>query len=233
MRMHEDSLGSAVERPRILLIDDEPRILNFVSRALTAEGFDIETAQGGQAGIDAAVANGFDLIILDLRMPGVDGTTVLQRVLARKPDQAVLVLSALGDPASKVRALDLGADDYLIKPFSLSELVARVRARLRAASRRIPSHLSAGALRLDIHRREVDAGAGPIPLAEREFLVLEELMKHVGSTVGKESLLSSVWGYHFDPTSNVLDVTIRRLRTKLGRASITTVRGKGYRIDVR
>ncbi|MEA2550298.1 MAG: two-component system, OmpR family, copper resistance phosphate regulon response regulator CusR [Actinomycetota bacterium] len=233
MTLEQHSFEVPLGRSRILLIDDEPRILNFVSRALRGEGFEIDTAQGGQLGVEAALAGDFDLIILDLRMPVVDGGTVLQRVLARKPDQAVLVLSALGDPASKVKALDLGADDYLMKPFSLNELVARVRARLRAAARRIPSHLSAGVLRLDIHRREVDAGTGPIPLAEREFLVLEELMKHAGSTVRKEVLLSSVWGYHFDPTSNVLDVTIRRLRTKLGRASITTVRGEGYRIDVR
>ncbi|MEP7060013.1 MAG: response regulator transcription factor [Actinomycetota bacterium] len=232
MTMREHAYEAPLERTRILLIDDEPRILNFVSRALRGEGFDIETALGGQEGIDSAISSDFDLIILDLRMPVVDGTTVLQRVLARKPDQPVLILSALGDPASKVRALDLGADDYLMKPFSLSELVARVRARVRAAARGIPSHLSAGTLRLDVHRREVDAGAGPIPLAEREFLVLEELMKHAGRTVSKEALLSSVWGYHFDPTSNVLDVTIRRLRTKLGGSSITTVRGVGYRVDV-
>jgi Response regulators consisting of a CheY-like receiver domain and a winged-helix DNA-binding domain len=220
-------------RPKILVVDDEPRILNFVARALRAEGFDVDVAQGGQEGVDAALCGDFDLIILDLRMPGVDGKTALRRVIEHKPDQPVLVLSALGDPASKVQALDLGADDYLMKPFSLSELVARVRARVRASARGMPSHLSAGGIRLDILRREADPGSGPIPLAEREFLVLEELMKHAGNTVGKQSLLASVWGYHFDPTSNVLDVTIRRLRAKLGRAPIVTVRGEGYRIDAR
>jgi len=219
-------------RPRILLVDDEPRILNFVSRALLGEGFDVEVAQGGKEGVEAALGGEFDLIVLDLRMPEVDGTAVLRKVIERKPDQPVLVLSALGDPASKVEALDLGADDYLMKPFSLGELVARVRARVRAAARGMPSHLSAGGIRLDILRREADAGSGPIPLAEREFLVLEELMKHAGRTVGKESLLASVWGYHFDPASNVLDVTVRRLRAKLGRTSIVTVRGEGYRVDV-
>lgn len=219
-------------RSRILLVDDEPRILNFVSRALRAEGFDVEIASGGEEGTDAALAGEFDLIILDLRMPGMDGTMVLRRVMERKPDQAVLVLSALDDATSKVGALDLGADDYLMKPFSLNELVARVRARVRAAARGMPSHLSAGGIRLDIHNRAADRGSGPIPLAEREFMVLEELMKRAGTTVGKESLLASVWGYHFDPTSNVLDVTIKRLRAKLGRASIVTVRGQGYRVDV-
>ena len=233
MTLQNQAFENQSRRPKILVVDDEPRILNFVARALRAEGFDVDAAQGGQEGVDAALGGDFDLIILDLRMPGVDGKTALRRMIEHKPDQPVLVLSALGDPASKVQALDLGADDYLMKPFSLSELVARVRARVRASARGIPSHLSAGGIRLDILRREADHGSGPIALTEREFLVLEELMKCVGSTVGKQSLLASVWGYHFDPTSNVLDVTIKRLRTKLGGGSIVTVRGEGYRIDVR
>jgi two-component system, OmpR family, response regulator len=227
-----DVVEAAVGRPRILLVDDEPKILNFVSRALRLEGFDVDVAAGGKVGIDAALGETYDLIILDLRMPGCDGRAVLRLVLDRKPSQPFLVLSALGDLASKVEALDLGADDYLVKPFSLDELLARVRARVRAAARGIPSHLSTGALHLDIVRREADAGSGPVSLAQREFRVLEELMKHAGTTVGKEALLASVWGYHFDPSSNVLDVTIRRLRSKLGLASIVTVRGQGYRVDV-
>ena len=222
--------GFAVQ-PRILLVDDERRILNFVSRALRGEGFDVEVAPGGEAGIRAALGSDFDLIVLDLLMPQVDGAMVLRRVLERKPEQPILVLSALGDTASKVEALELGADDYLAKPFSLDELLARVRARLRTAARGVPSHLSAGGLSLNLIRREVDAGAGPVALAEREFLLLEELLKHAGRTVGKSQLLASVWGYHFDPGSNVLDVTVRRLRAKLGVDAIRTIRGEGYRID--
>ncbi len=233
MTLQNHALERQVRRSNILLIDDEPRILNFVSRALRGEGFDVVVAQGGQEGLDAALVSDFDLIILDLRMPGMGGSTTLQRLISHKPDQPVLVLSALGDLASKVEALNMGADDYLMKPFNLIELVARVRARLRTSARGMPAHISAGGIRLDILRREADRGLGPISLAEREFQVLEELMKHAGKTVGKESLLASVWGYHFDPASNVLDVTIRRLRSKLGRAAIVTVRGEGYRIDVR
>ena len=227
---HHVPEGAAAAR-RILLVDDERRILNFLSRALQADGFDVMVAEGGEPGIRLALESDFDLIVLDLLMPEVDGMTVLRRVIARKPEQPILVLSALGDTASKVGALERGADDYLAKPFSLDEFLARVHARLRAAARGMPSHLLASGVSLDVHRRVADAGIGPVPLAEREFLVLEQLMKRAGRTVSKQQLLASVWGYHFDPESNVLDVTVRRLRSKLGAAVIHTVRGEGYRID--
>jgi DNA-binding response OmpR family regulator len=143
----------------------------------------------------------------------------------------VLVLSCLNATATKVRLLEAGAEDYLAKPFSLDELLARVRARLRVASGRATS-LVAGRLRLDLIRREADSGSGPVPLAEREFLLLRELMQHTGTTVSKQRLLSAVWKYHFDPGSNVVDVYVRRLRAKLGAGMITTMRGEGYRIAV-
>jgi DNA-binding response OmpR family regulator len=141
------------------------------------------------------------------------------------------VLSAVGDPASKVECLELGAEDYLAKPFALDELLARVRARLRRSSDPATS-LSIGRLRLDLIRREADSGSGPISLAEREFLLLRELMANAGRTMSKEQLLSSVWGYFFDCGSNVLDVYVGRLRRKLGSGVIATVRGEGYRINV-
>ena len=216
---------------RILIIDDEPRILNFIARELTAQGYAVDTATDPADGLAKSTSEGFDLVILDLLMPGLDGLDVLQQILTRNPNQAVIVLSALGDPASKVIALELGAEDYLAKPFSIEELLARVRVRLRQGGGRNGTVLHVGRLLLDVVRREADVGAGRVPLAEREFLLLQELMRNAGRTVSKEWLLSSVWGYWFDSGSNVVDVYVARLRRKLGAGVITTVRGEGYRID--
>jgi len=219
------------EGVRILLVDDEERIVNFVRRGLQAEGMAVDSARDGEEGLELALSRSYDLVILDLVMPGIDGHAVLERLLQRKPSQPVLVLSALNDIASKVRSLERGADDYLSKPFSLEELLARVRARLRSASRSEPTTLEAGAISLDMIRREADAGAGSAQLSEREFLLLAELVRNAGHVMSKERLLSSVWGYHFDSGSNVVDVYVRRVRAKLGRDVITTVRGVGYMVD--
>ena len=224
-----DSEQIALHR-RILLIDDELRILDFVSRGLQSEGFDVEIASSGAQGLEMAMSRRYDVIILDLLMPGLSGTSVLREIAERRPEQPIIILSALGDPDSKVGCLDQGADDYLTKPFVLDELIARIRARLRAVARSSVPKLVVGHLMLDVIRREADAGSGPIPLAEREFLLLQELMRHAGRTVSKERLLNSVWGYHFDPGTNVLDVYVRRLRAKLGSDLIQTVRGEGYRV---
>ncbi len=215
---------------RILLIDDEPRFLDFVSRGLQSEGFEVGVASSGVQGLEMALSGHYDLIVLDLLMPGLDGTSLLRKVVDRRPDQPVIILSALGDPDSKVGCLDLGADDYLTKPFVLDELIARIRARLRVYERPSVPKLVAGRLTLDVVRREADAGSGPVALAEREFLLLQELMRKAGTTVSKERLLNSVWGYLFDPGTNVLDVYVRRLRAKLGSELIQTVRGEGYRV---
>jgi DNA-binding response OmpR family regulator len=216
---------------RLLVIDDEQRILDFVRRGLQAEGMAVDTASDGEQGLHLVLSRPYDLVILDLVMPGMDGSTVLRHILRQKPSQAVLILSALNDTASKVSSLEHGAEDYISKPFSLEELLARVRARLRSAARSGPMRLAAGSLSLDLIRREVDAGSGPIALSDREFLLLGELMRDAGRTMSKERLLSAVWGYHFDPGSNVVDVYVRRLRAKLGADAITTVRGVGYRLD--
>jgi len=216
---------------RIPLIDDEPRILDFVSRGLQSEGFEVDVAPSGAQGLEMAMSGRYDVIVLDLLMPGLDGRSVLRDVVERRPDQPVIILSALSDRDSKVGCLDLGADDYLTKPFVLDELIARIRARLRANARSSVPKLVAGRLTLDVVRREADAGLGPVALAEREFLLLQELMRNAGATVSKERLLNSVWGYHFDPGTNVLDVYVRRLRAKLGSDLIQTVRGEGYRVD--
>jgi len=215
---------------RILLVDDEPRILNFVSRGLRAEGFMVDVAHDGTEGLERALHERYDLVILDLLMPGLDGVSVLRGILSRKPQQSVMVLSALSDIRSKVECLEMGAEDYLGKPFSFNELLARVHARLRSADRARPSRLSAGRVSLDVIRREADVGSGPIPLAEREFLVLQELLRNAGRTVSKDHLLSAVWGYTFDPASNVVDVCVRRIRAKLGADVVETIRGEGYRV---
>jgi two-component system, OmpR family, response regulator len=233
MRGSGQGLPATLDQPirHILVIEDEARIADFVARGLRHEGFLVETAGDGPAGLEQALEGTFDLVILDLLLPGLDGVSVLRGILARRPDQPVIVLSALSNIRSKVDCLELGAEDYLAKPFSFEELLARVHARIRSAERNPPIRLTAGSVTLDIRRREVDTGWGPIPLAEREFLLLQELMQHPGTVVSKERLLASVWSLRFDPTSNVVDVCVRRLRTKLGRDVITTVRGEGYRID--
>jgi DNA-binding response OmpR family regulator len=230
-RVAPGPLTRADARSRILLIDDEPRIQNFVARGLRAQGYVVDTEGDPADGLWAAVGRSYDLVILDLLMPGLDGVSLLRRLLERKPDQAVIVLSAVAEPASKVRCLELGAEDYLAKPFVLDELLARVRARLRRSADRDSTSLRAGGLHLDLIRREADRGTGPVPLAEREFLLLRELMENAGLTVSKERLLSSVWGYYFDSGSNVVDVYVGRLRRKLGADVIATERGEGYRID--
>jgi two-component system, OmpR family, response regulator len=215
---------------RILVVDDEDRMRQVLARALEAEGYRVDTAADGSSAVALAADHAYDLVILDLLLPGVDGHTVLRQLLERRPRQPVLILSALTDSASKVETLELGAEDYVAKPFSFDELLARVRARIRAL-REGSQRIRVGRLSLDLVGRRADAGAGPVVLAEREYLLLRELMRHSAQTLSKERLLASVWGYHFDPGSNVVDVYVRRLRAKLGAEVIRTVRGEGYRID--
>jgi DNA-binding response OmpR family regulator len=222
--------ASVQAHARILLIDDEPGIRNFVSRGLRGEGFTVDLASDGDAGLKAALGPPYDLIILDLLLPDLRGIDVLRRLIRQQPGQPVIVLSALGDTPSKVSSLEAGAEDYLVKPFSFEELLARVRARLRDASL-VRTRLTAGPLTLDLIAHQVRTESGRVLLAEREFLLLRELMSSAGDTVSKERLLATVWGYRFDPGSNVVDVYVRRLRAKIGPDAIKTVRGEGYRIE--
>jgi DNA-binding response OmpR family regulator len=215
---------------RVLVVDDEPRIASFVSRALSAEGLQVEAALDGPRGLELARSGRYALVVLDLLLPGVDGLHVLRDLMQARPDQRVLVLSALSDVESKVECLNLGASDYLPKPFALAELVARVRARLRQpASGPGERSLRLGGVSLDLVRRIADSGAGPVSLPEREFLLLQHLMMLGGDVCGRQRLLEEVWGYGFDPGSNVVDVCVGRLRGRLGADVIETVRGVGYR----
>ena len=222
-----------VAAPRILVVDDEPGIRAFIERALAADSYAMRSAATGAEALRMAQSTRYDLIILDLVIPDMPGQVILERLLAIHPDQVVLVLSCLADVASKVECLERGAQDYLTKPFSLAELRARVRVRLRTehSHSEMPSELlRAGELTLDVGRLVADIGQGPVPLTRLEFLLLRELAEHAGQSVPKESLLATVWGYDFDPGSNVVDVCVRRLRSKLGFGLIKTVRGEGYQL---
>lgn len=243
---------------RILIVDDEPKIRSFVERALTAAGYATSVAANGADALRIAGEARPDLVILDVVMPELDGPQVLGQLLAARPDQAVIVLSCVADVAAKVDMLERGAQDYLTKPFSLAELLARVRVRLRGEPHPhtvVPSQaglaeqrpllpptsppqsatevIGAGNVRLDVGRLVADIGHGPVPLTRLEFLLLRELVEHAGQAVSKGKLLASVWGYDFDPGSNVVDVCVRRLRSKLGFELIKTVRGEGYQLVAR
>jgi two-component system, OmpR family, response regulator len=230
--MIKDQLACRSAGARILLVDDEPRIRDFVSRALSAAGYAIDLASDGASALQqvAGGGGGYGLVILDLIMPDMDGRAVMTEILRRQPEQAILVLSCLEDVATKVACLELGAQDYLTKPFSLAELLARVRARLRGDGHQAGEMIRSGGLVLDVGRLQANIGAGPVPLTRLEFLLLRELMEHPGRSVPKGQLLASVWGFEFDPGSNVVDVCVRRLRSKLGFELIKTVRGEGYQL---
>jgi two-component system copper resistance phosphate regulon response regulator CusR len=216
---------------RILVIEDESRIRSFLTRALTADGFAVDGADNGQDGLERAVRGSYDLVILDLLLPRLDGLTVLRELHRRTPELPVLILSARCDLDTKLRSFDLGANDYVSKPFAVDELVARVRVQLRTRDHEHDGVLVAGTLLLDVASRRARIGEREIDLSDREFRLLHHLIKHAGEVVTRDSVLSAVWGYHFDPRSNVVDVCVRRLRRKLGEgAPIETVRHAGYRL---
>jgi DNA-binding response OmpR family regulator len=218
---------------RILVIEDEPRILGFLRLGLEAEGFAVDGAVDGTTGLRLALTEPYELVVLDLQLPRLDGLRLLQEVHGQRPALPVLILSARSDVPTKLRGFELGAIDFVAKPFSFDELVARVRVHLR--SRRDedagPSTITVGVLTLDLARRRAHVGERTADLSDREFKLLYHLAAHAGEVISRERLLSEVWGYSFDPGSNVVDVCIRRLRTKLGSPSpIETVRHAGYRL---
>jgi DNA-binding response OmpR family regulator len=217
---------------RILVIEDEPRILAFLSRGLQAEGFLVDGAGDGPAGLALAVSGRYDLVVLDLLLPKLGGLEVLRLLQRERSELPVVIVSARSDLPTKLRGFGLGAADYVSKPFSLDELLARVRAQLRNGRRGGgESVVRAGKLTLDLARREARLGELVAELSDREFRLLHHLVLHQGEVVSRERLLSDVWGYHFDPRSNVVDVCVRRLRKKLGSsAPIETVRHGGYRL---
>ena len=213
----------------ILVLDDEVRIATFLSRALTAEGFAVDTAHDGLRGLALAQSGKYDLVLLDLRLPALDGVSVLRGIMQARPEQPVFVLSAVSDVRARVRCLELGATDYLAKPFDLSELLLRIRARLRQPPRQpVARVVRAGTVSLDLRRMAADAGNGPVRLSPREFNLLHHLMSRSGQVCSRQELLEQVWGYSFDPGTNIVDVYVGRIRSKLGESTIETVRGVGY-----
>ena len=217
---------------RILVIEDEPRILAFVTRGLEAEGFTVDGAGDGPDGLKRAVLGEYDLVVLDLLLPRLDGLAVLRQLQERRPEMPVVIVSARADLATKLHGFGLGACDYVAKPFVFDELLARIRAQLRWGRwGGDGTVVKAGALTLDLARRQAHLGNVVAELSDREFRLLHHLVCHQGEVVSRERLLSEVWGYHFDPRSNVVDVCVRRLRKKLGAdAPIETVRHGGYRL---
>lgn len=217
---------------KILVVDDEPGIIRFVRRALEADGHTVLTAHDGAAALTLSGEHDPDLVILDLLMPGLSGLGVLAAILAERPQTRILVLSAVGDVQMRVRCLELGATDYLMKPFAIAELVARVNKRVRAPGqdriRDSTSVLTFGDLRLDLRARRLECGDVSIELSQRESAVMQHLIRRGGEVCTRTELLSEVWGYAFDPGSNVVDVTIARLRSKIRSLRIDTVRNVGY-----
>jgi DNA-binding response OmpR family regulator len=220
----------------ILIVEDEPRIADFLDRGLRAAGHVTSTASDGTTGLYLALAGGVDLVLLDLGLPDRDGLDVLRELRGSGSDVPVVVLTARGGVRETVAGLTEGATDYVVKPFHFAELEARIALRLAEARRNrtgtAPAEtvLSAGDASLDLFERRLTVAGREHDLTEREFHLLEALMRHPGQVLSREQLLNQVWGFDFAPGSNVVDVYVAQLRTKLGRDRIETVRGAGYRL---
>jgi DNA-binding response OmpR family regulator len=219
---------------RILIVEDEERIASFVSKGLSADGHRTTTIADGRLGLDHALSGDFDLMVLDIGLPGLDGFEVLDQLRSQGSRMPVIVLTARDSVTDTVSALEGGADDYMPKPFRFAELLARIRLRLRQSSETGPARhdvLEAGGVKLDVRTRRATIDGRELELSAREFSLAETLMINAGQVLSREQLLDQVWGFDFDPGSNVVDVYIGYLRKKFGPASITTVRGMGYRFN--
>ena len=213
---------------RILIAEDEPRLAAFLEKGLRANGFTTTTIGDGVRAATMARDEDFDLFVLDIGLPGKDGFEVLRELRADGQRLPVIILSARDEITDKVSGLEHGADDYVTKPFRFEELLARVRVRLRGEGTQETTVLRAGELTLDLRTRRASIEGRTIELSAREFTMLEVFLRHAGQVLSREQLLSHVWGYDYDPGSNVVDVYVGYLRRKLGRDTIQTVRGMGY-----
>jgi two-component system, OmpR family, response regulator len=223
---------------RVLVIEDDKDVASFLRKGLAQAGYNVDHADNGKDGLFLATTEPYDALIVDRMLPGVDGLTIIRTLRASEKGTPVLILSALGEVDDRVRGLKAGGDDYLVKPFAFSELQARLEALVRRAkigADAAPTSLKVADLELDLLRREARRGGNPIDLQPREFQLLEFLMRHAGQVVTRTMLLEGVWDYHFDPQTNVIDVHISRLRSKIDRGFdrplLHTIRGVGYRLD--
>ncbi len=218
---------------RILVIEDEKRIAEFVARGLDSAGYSVDSAGDGAGALEMINSADYDLILLDLMLPDMDGLTVLEKIRARQTSPPVLILSALGAVDDRVKGLEHGADDYLSKPFSFTELLARVRALLRRGQP-LPERLQVGDLVMDCIRRKVTRGGEPIELAPKEFSILEYLMRNSGRAISRMMIVEHVWEMDYDGLTNIVDVYIRHLRAKVDdrwpEKIIHTVRRVGYMV---
>jgi DNA-binding response OmpR family regulator len=217
---------------RILVAEDNPSVGSFLEKGLRASGFTTLIAEDGERAEQLSLTQEFDLLILDMGLPGRDGFHILQEIRARGRKLPILVLTGRSE-RDIVTCLEGGADDYVSKPFKFEELLARVRARLRPVGSDEPNVLSVGGIRLDLRTRRATVDEREVELTAREFGLLEMLLRHPGQVLSREQLLSQVWGYAFDPGTNVVKVYVSSLRKKLGGDVIETVRGVGYRLRTR
>lgn len=214
---------------RALVVEDEGNVASFLKRGLESEGIAVQVATNGLQALEMASSSDFDVILLDLILPGLSGEEVLRGLRERGSAVPVIVVTAKDAVSDRVANLEAGADDYLTKPFSFTELLARIRARLRTATQANLAVLSCGGVTLDLRRRQARVGGRTVELTAREFALLETLMRHPGQVLSQTQLLDQVWGYSHDPGSNVVEVYVGCLRRKLGPEVIETVRGLGYR----
>ena len=214
---------------RILIVEDEPRIAAFVSRGLEAAGYETLVVEDGPEGLEAALRGDADLVLLDVGLPTMDGVELLRELRGRGSAVPVIMLTARSSTRDTVTGLDAGANDYVPKPFTFEELLARVRSRLRESVPQPGVSISHGEVVLDILARRATVNGREIDLSAREFSLAEQFLRNPGRVLSREQLLSRVWGLDFDPGSNVVDVYVRYLRGKLGADHIVTVRGAGYR----
>ncbi|MBC3193860.1 response regulator transcription factor [Pseudonocardia sp. C8] len=216
---------------RILIVEDEPNISSFLEKGLRANGFTPTVVADGESALAHAVGLGFDLVVLDIGLPRGDGFAVLRAMRQARVDTPVVILTARDTTRDTLTGLEGGADDYMTKPFEFAELLARIRLRLRDRERVGElTTLQLGDLALDLRTRQARVDGRTVDLTAREFVLLEMFLRHPGQVLSREQILSQVWGYDFDPGSNIVDVYVRALRRKLGAECITTVRGMGYRL---